>query len=471
MLFWLIVIAILAILGLTGYYKGAIRSLVSLLGLVVATYLALPLGPYLKPLVPKVGLVHPVWAVIVPPVVVFLLIALIFIGVSFLVHHKVMMHFKYATDDFTRLRWERLNQRLGLAVGLAGGAVYATLVGLGVYIFGYPAVQVTLDDSPAMQRFLSTARKDIAASGFDRTLSAIDPMPETYYLASDVLGLVYQNYAALQQRIGNYPAFLAWGERPEFQDITTDTTLLNLLQTRGPVIEVINHPKIVALLNNPELMSELGTLSLKDLYQYLKTGKSAKYDEEKILGWWQLDPHATFTLTRRRNPDMPPKQMAELKQMLQVWIPQLTVMAAPDNSLLMRVELGDAARQAIEQMRNAAQAALQAQQQATGGGGGVQQLPPGYAERYGLRPRGGAPGATGADGTEGDGSQGGVQLPPTPNTAVAGKGTWEREGSRLRYKLKFQNEQGREKTGTAVIEQEEMLITVDGQTMVFVRTY
>jgi len=467
MLFWLIVLAIFAILGLTGYYKGAIRSLVALVGLIIATYLALPLGPYLKPLVPKVGLVHPIWSVVVPPVVVFFLIALIFIGLSFLVHHKVMMHFKYATDDYTRVKWERLNQRLGLVVGLVGGAIYSILVGLVIYIVGYPAVQVTSDESPALQRFLSSARKDISSSGLDRTLAAIDPMPEDYYLSADVLGLVYQNYAALQQRIANYPAFLPWGERQEFKDIATDTSLLNLLQTRGPVVEVLNHPKIVALMQNPEVMGELQQLSLKDLYQYLKTSKSAKYDEEKILGWWQLDPHATFTLARRKNPDMPPKMMAELKQMLLVWIPQLAVMAAPDKSLLLRVEMGEQARQMIEQMKQAAEAAIQAQQQA-GGGGGVNQLPPGYAERYGLGRRGGA--GTAPSEPSGD-TPPAPQMPALPGSAIAGKGTWEREGSSLRYRVKFQNEQGKDRSGNAVIEQDEMLLTADGQTMVFVRTY
>jgi hypothetical protein len=213
-------------------------------------------------------------------------------------------------------------------------------------------------------------------------------------------------------------------------------------------------------------MGELQQLSLKDLYQYLKTSKSAKYDEEKILGWWQLDPHATFTLARRKNPDMPAKQMAQLKQMLLVWLPQLTVMAAPDKSLLMRVELGDAAKQMIERMNAAAEAAQQASQQAQGGG--VQQLPPGYAERYGLMRRG--PGATR---TQDDGSES-PAAPPTPalpGSAFAGKGSWDREGSSLRYKVKFQNEQGQEQSGTATVEQHEMLLTANGQTLVFVRTY
>jgi uncharacterized membrane protein required for colicin V production len=465
MLLWLIVVAIFAVLALTGYYKGAIRSLVALVGLIVAIYLALPLSPLIKPLVPKVGLVHPIWPVILPPVVVFLLIALLFIGLSFLVHHKVAMHFKYAADDYTRLRWERLNQRLGLGVGLIGGAIYSILVGLVIYILGYPVVQVTGDDSPALQKFLSSTRQDVSSSGLDKTLASIDPVPNTYYQASDVLGLVYQNYAALQQRMANYPAFLGYGERQEFKDIASDTTLLNLLQTRGPLIEVLKHPKIVALLNNAEIMGEFQQLSLKDLYQYLKTGKSAKFDEEKLLGWWQLDPHATFTLARKRNPDMPAKQMAALKQMLMVWIPLLKVMAAPDNTVMLRLDMSPQAQQFIEQARRAVEAAQQAAQAAQGAPS-MSQLPPGYAERYGLnrrpQPAPDAPPPTPAAA---------APLPGVPQLDVAAKGTWQREGSSSRYTLKLQSEQGRSKDAAALVQGDELVITSDGMSMVFVRTY
>ena len=69
MLIWLIILAIFGILGATGYYKGAIRAAVSLVGLGFACVLALPLSPPLRPLVPKLGLVNPVWEWIVPPAI------------------------------------------------------------------------------------------------------------------------------------------------------------------------------------------------------------------------------------------------------------------------------------------------------------------------------------------------------------------------------------------------------------------
>lgn len=467
MLLWLIVIAIFAILAVSGYYKGAIRSLVALVGLIIATYLALPLGPYLKSLVPKVGLEHPIWSIVVPPITVFLLIALIFVGLSFLVHQKVALHFKYATDDFTRLKWERLNQRLGLCVGLIGGAIYSILVCLVIYIFGYPAVQVTDENSPTMQRMLSTARQDLSSSGMDKTLSAIDPMPENYYLASDVLGMIYQNYATLQQRLADYPAFLTLGQRSEFKDIATDTTLLNLLQTRGSIVEVLKNPKIVGIINNAEIMGELRQVSLKDLYQYLKTGKSAKYDEEKILGWWQLDPHATFTLARKKNPDMPAKQMAMLKQVLLVWLPQLTLMAAPDNSLMIHFELSDQAKQILEAQKKALEAAQQAQQDQQPGQPGPGRMPPGYAERYF---RGQTPPPQAAPQTQ-PAPTATAGVPGMPELNIAAKGTWQREGSSSRYKLKLQDDKGKESNGSAFIEEDELTMTAAGQTLVFVRTY
>jgi hypothetical protein len=125
--------------------------------------------------------------------------------------------------------------------------------------------------------------------------------------------------------------------------------------------------------------------------------------------------------------------------------------------------LTDQARQIVEQLRAAAEAARQAQQQAAG----VAQLPPGYAERYGLMRRG--PGAPA--GEEGAAQPAQPTEPATPVGNFSGKGTWEREGSSLRYKVSYQNERGQEIRGNAVIDQEEMTLTAGGYNLVFVRLY
>ena len=62
-------------------------------------------------------------------------------------------------------------------------------------------------------------------------------------------------------------------------------------------------------------------------------------------------------------------------------------------------------------------------------------------------------------------------LPGIPQLDVAGKGTWQREGSSSRYNFTFQTERGKNEKASALLQGEELLVTSGGMTMVFVRTY
>jgi hypothetical protein len=46
-------------------------------------------------------------------------------------------------------------------------------------------------------------------------------------------------------------------------------------------------------------------LDFKDLRQYLETGKSEKYAQEKILGRWAYDESSTLQLNKKLKPDVP----------------------------------------------------------------------------------------------------------------------------------------------------------------------
>jgi uncharacterized membrane protein required for colicin V production len=459
MLIWLIVIGTFVILGVTGYYKGAIRSLVSLAGLLFALFFTLPLSVPLRPLVPKVGLTNPAWPYIVPPLVVFLLFVLVFGGLGFLVHHKIALRFKYSADDYTRIRWERLNQRLGVCVGFVASGIYTILIGLIIYIFGYPAVQVAGEDSPALLRFLSEGRKEIKDSGLDRTLASMDPMPENYYIASDVVGLVYHNNI-LQDRLSNYPAFLSLGQRQEFQDIATDTDLQGMLQTKAPIMNILNHAKVQAVIASGEILQEFKQIDLKDLYQYLKTGKSAKYEEERILGRWKLDTSATLTRAKRRNPDMTAAEMTMVKRLITIFLQNVTMLATPDNKAWLKMELGEEAKRIVE----IAQAAVKA---ASAPPPSDDSAPPrmddASARRYGLLRQGArsqAPQPAAAPAPA-------KPLPGVPDLNLTSQGTWQREGTK--YTLKLQDEKGAEHSAEAEADEERLLVSVQGQSLVFVR--
>ncbi|NLH74543.1 MAG: CvpA family protein [Verrucomicrobia bacterium] len=469
MLTWLIVIAVFGLLGLAGYYRGAVRAGVSFVGLVLAAFLALPLAPTLRPLVPKLGLTNQLWWFVLPPVAVFILIVLIFAIIGLPVHHKVALYYKYNTDDHTRIRWERLNQRLGVCIGMLEATIYCLMLGLVFYVAGYPAVQTTGDESPAWQRLIASVRKEIQASGLDKSLASLDPMKENYYLASDLIGLLYQN-PVLLERLLNYPAFLALGERDDIKDLVNDVEFLNAWQTKAPILNLINHPKVQNLINNAEVANEVSQVDLKDLIQYLSTGRSARYDEEKILGRWILDVSATFTLARKENPDMSAQEMAKLKTLVGVFLAKTTLMATPDNKFRVKVELTEQANRMIETAKAAAAAAAAAAQAAAGE---TPQPPMGMDPRIAERYFGRGRGARGAQPEEQPRPAAvPTDLPGIPQFSLAGEGTWERDGSR--YKLSLTDAKNQSHSGTCTADEDRLVAKLERiapnlQTLVFVR--
>jgi hypothetical protein len=332
MLIWLLVLVLMAGFAALGYAKGAIRMIFPLLGLFVGALLAMPLSPLVEPLVPMVGLTNPIWSVLLPPVVVFFVVALLLVGVGFLVHWKLGTHFRYRTDEYSFSRWRRLNQRVGVCMGLLAGVVYSLLIGTVVYVLGYLTVQVSAGESdPAAVRYLNTMRQDLRSSGLESAVAALDPAPKDYYAASDILGLLYHN-SLLHSRLAAYPSVLLLAERPEFQAVVNDSDYQNMLATQASVVEIVQDPKTQAILANEGLLDELQQLDLDDLYQYLRTGVSEKYSDQPILGRWEVDPHATMLQEKRRRSQMTTSEMLTLRHQMEL-LKGLRLIVAPDNSV------------------------------------------------------------------------------------------------------------------------------------------
>ena len=69
----------------------------------------------------------------------------------------------------------------------------------------------------------------------------------------------------------------------------------------------MNHEKIQPLIGNIDLYTNvLGLVKgdFKDLKEYLETGVSAKYDDEKILGRWSFDFKESMARVRRSKSNM-----------------------------------------------------------------------------------------------------------------------------------------------------------------------
>jgi len=339
MTIWILVVVLLASLAGLGYRQGAIRVAVSLVGIVVAALLAAPLSPLLKPLMAAFNVKNPVLVAAIPPLVVFIIINSLFKAGALFVHRKVDVYYKYKAGDLRLALWERLNARLGLCLGLVNGTCYLVLILMVIYVFGYWTVQLaTSDDDPWTVRAFNRVARDLDATSLARVAKVIDPMPPSYYDAADLAGLLYANPLA-ESRLARYPALFALGQREEFQQLAKDITFVELRQRRAPVREVMNHPVVHGILNNPEFLRLIWSTvqpNLQDLMAFLESGKSAKYEAEKLLGQWSYDFNGSFALFRKANPRLSALQLKEQRRWMSGLYLNTTLTVGTDGFALMR---------------------------------------------------------------------------------------------------------------------------------------
>ncbi len=117
-------------------------------------------------------------------------------------------------------------------------------------------------------------------------------------------------------------------------------------------------------------------------------------------------------------------------------------------------------------MIEAARAAIAAAQRAAEEAGTVApQMDARMMQRYGQRP-GQRPGLPPPDETEKPKAPE-QPLPGIPEVRIGGDGTWERAGTK--YKLTIKNEKGQQASGEGTADEDRLLLTLDGQPLVFLR--
>jgi hypothetical protein len=335
---WFIALLCLGLVGVTGYYTGPVRAGFSFLGLVLGALLAGPLSPLTRHLLPLFGLKHPAWGLFVPQAIAFLAVLIIFKIAGHVLHEKISVYFKYkVTDERKLISWRRLYSRLGLCVGLLNGAVYFILLMIPVYAGGYFTTEAAGEGAPTEAQLLTNLRAQLGSLKMDRVVAAYDPTPRQVYQAADIVSLVLHN-PLLESRLAHYPTFLQLGERKDFQELATDVTLQQLI-AEGRIIDVINHPKVQAMLTNAAITSEISAMignDLDDLQQYLTTGQSAKFDSETILGIWTVNRGESLAQERRRHPGLTPVQLRQLQTEMFPIITGLSLTALPNQQMLLK---------------------------------------------------------------------------------------------------------------------------------------
>ena len=302
MILWICALGLVAGTTAVGYYQGAVRAAVTLAGLILASIIAIPAGGLARPLVVMCGVQHPILLDFLAPVAVFVLLMIIVKTGAIFAHKKVEHHYKYAVSDTQRLLWERMNQRVGSCVGVLNGGIYFVALSVLVYEAGYPLVQMGSDRDPFWMRAISDLSQEMQNTKMVQAIAPFAPASELYYEGSDLLALVYRN-PLLQNRLSRYPTLIMKAEEPDFQALGKDVGFQQTWAGQPPVLEFIKHDKLSPMVSNIDVYSNLLNLvavDIKDLRDFLLTGKSAKYDDERILGRWDFDPRTTYTLARRK---------------------------------------------------------------------------------------------------------------------------------------------------------------------------
>lgn len=338
MTIWLLAVLLLASLAGLGYRQGAIRVAFSFLGIVIGMLLAPPLGKLLQPLLVTMGVKNVVVAYLIAPAIVFVLISIAFKVGALTVHQKAEVYYRYHAGDLRAALWERMNRRLGLCLGIANGALYLLLISFAIYSIGYATVQVaTSEEDPRWMRTVNRLGRDLETTGFAKAARALDKRT-LWYDSADLAGLLYHN-PLLEARLSRYPAFLGLSESAEFKDIGSDKDFTELRDRKEPVMNLVNHPKIQAILTNPDLQKNIWGLvvpDMKDLVAFLETGKSTRYDREGILGRWLCDVNQMMVQMRRAKPNMSSKEAQAIKRFVSSAFGSTMLVAMKDQKLLLK---------------------------------------------------------------------------------------------------------------------------------------
>ncbi|MDA7511120.1 CvpA family protein [Verrucomicrobia bacterium] len=447
---WLIAILLLAAFAGFGYLRGSIQMGISVLGLFTGLLLAMPLAPLMMPIYTASGVTNLILLSVLPPITAFVVIGLIFMTVGIVVHMKVKKHFRFKTDEASQLMWKRLNQRAGVAFGLVAGVFYTIVLGVGIYSVGYLTFQVSTDTDPGWLKFITDSRVAMDQNGLGKMAASLDPMPDKFYEVSDILGLSHRN-PLLENRYRNYPPFLKMSDRADIQEIAGDTDFHNMLVQQASLADIMKHPLGQKVMSNGELFDVLvNQTDLVDLRNFLENGESAVYDDEKILGRWELNGNALINYTKRNTAGIKSRELVALKTLVENYLDGSSLIAYTDNSY--KIEAKEAP--VVEEEEEAPRPEFNG-----GGFGGQPSMSPEMSARYGL----------GGRGSRAGGPQRSAASAPkpkvTPSINIGGEGNWERTAPG-RYLLEIGGRKAQ-----ANFNKNRLLIKTQGMQLVFSRVY
>ena len=365
MTIWLLAIILLAGAVAAGYAQGAIRATVSFFGILLAAVLAFPLGKLAAMLLRPLGVEHPVLLYILSPVVAFIVVlALVKVGGT-LLHKKVDVYYRYKAGDLRLALYERLSHRLGACMGLLNGTAYVILIGALFLPMTYFTRQLyTNPEDHWSMRLLNRFGEDLDGAGLSKALWRLDKAPADYYRATDFLAFLFKN-PLTHGRVALYPPYLRLSEKQEYARLGEQDYAQLCLDSSRQFGALLDDERSQQIWRNPANLTstwEMISPDLEDLEAFLRTGKSAKYDGEAILGVWTFDPRGALVELKKAKPNISTTQLKNMRAIYPL-LAKANMTVSPDHRVIVR-ELRDFG-QAAAAMNAAATAAKPAAAGAT----------------------------------------------------------------------------------------------------------
>ena len=189
-----------------------------------------------------------------------------------------------------------------------------------------------------MMKLINRVSEDLVATKMDKAVAPFVPLTENYFDGADIIGDVLHQ-PLLQSKLSSYPPFLMLSERAEFKELAGQE--FQSFWLGGPSVnELKANPKIEPLLGNVDLYTNIMGLvngDLKDLKEYVETGKSAKYDEEKILGRWSFNYNQSMSVNRKKKPNMTLTEAKQIRAFLGTIFRNATLTAFLDSTVTLKL--------------------------------------------------------------------------------------------------------------------------------------
>lgn len=330
---FLLVVGAFTLLGLqTDGLRMSMLFVGTLLALIFAPMLAGVLGKFIN--LPE----HPLWWELgAGKIWGFVILMIAVLAATQPLHRKLQHHIKHKLETNRHAEWDRVNSIVGITLGGILGVLYLMLFAGIITPLGYAATQLrpSAAGEPMGYRLAARLHRDFRTLGLDKSARLFDPASDRFYDAADITGLLYhnlrdQNLLTFRARLLAYPPLIEATHTPHLLHLlhpSSTNTFLMGIYNQTHATHLLHHAHVRGALTDESLRKKLSQVDTRDLYEYLRTGKSALSDPEKLraqnrpvlLGGWQLDVPATqqqFEAKYNKMNDREKKQVREYLETL-----------------------------------------------------------------------------------------------------------------------------------------------------------